>query len=268
MNTSARFLAFAAALALCAAIPAAAEDRDAGAPVPAGSPFTAEPTPVIETGSFGSLSGEVATAWTEQQGPEEHQFVVLRNDLGQRFIVDLGPARGLAGLQFNAGDRIAVQGFTSHRGNDTLLMANRVTLNDRPHELDWYGEPWWADADATTAREYSGKVLELNTTGVGDTVVVLQTPEGVQIPVNIGPIAEIHGLSIRSGQTVQVLGRVVRVGDQVVLFADRIGDENRQFEVMHRDRDAATAPQAAARADETEPGSIEMEDLEVSSENR
>jgi len=258
MRFLATSLAAAAALVLCLTAPAAAQyegDRGFGA-----NPQTFDRSTAIEPGSFGSLRGHIASAWTEPRGSDTHQLVVLHNGLDQRFIVDLGPTRQLAGLEFNKGDRIEVQGYTAIRGDDAVLLANRVALggrDDRAYALN--------GAERDTWRRLTGAIVDQKTEDLPGSdekhkLVLLKLGDDRRLAVDLGPADGFGDIDLDEGETVTVEGNLRRMDGRTVLMADRLETEEGATRITRSD--------IPRRADDVEFERPDARDFEASREGR
>lgn len=84
--------------------------------------------------------------------------------------------------------------------------------------------------------QVSGKILEEKQVNIKGThrknwVALLQTADGKQVVVDLGPVEKLKDVNIRRGQTLSVQGTQVRVGNRPVLFATEVNDTRKSLKV-------------------------------------
>jgi hypothetical protein len=210
-----------------------------------------DPEP-LEPGSFGSLRGTVVGFPSPEVLDLDpgRRLVIIRTDLNQRHIVDLGPTARAADVDLRQGERIEVQGYLERMGKRDVLVANRITFGGQTYSHE-ETRTTAAEPTRTTERDLQGVILRVEGEPT-NTTVLLDTSDGRQIPVNIGSITDIEGVVIKSGQPLRVRGKEVRIGDEVLFQADRLETDGRPIVVVrHEQPDIEIAPVIRVESDDS-----------------
>lgn len=151
-------------------------------------------------------------------GGAPHEIALVRSRDGAH-IVDLGPRSQLGPVRLEAGSRIEATGQYRRVGDRAVLIASRVSQDEQTVRLDRSeldGAPRRASAQERV--RVSGTVVrKLEVTAPGGTkhtVVLLRRPEG-DITADLGPAG---GQKVDFGQQLTVDGRLVRIGDRIVVW--------------------------------------------------
>jgi hypothetical protein len=173
-----------------------------------------------------------------------HDVVLLRS--GDRaVVVDLGPVRNLsdAGIRPEKGTRLKAEGPIRRVGDRAVLFAERVSQGDNSVTVDRSGLPERAPSAGGLAlgeeRRITGKIVQTKDVrsrqGSATTVVLLERPNGVHVPVDVGS-ARALDMNLDVGRTITVEGAPIRSGDRIVLEAEEVRSGDRVAQVERATR--------------------------------
>ncbi len=154
--------------------------------------------------------------------PHGTNIVVALTDTkkGDNVIVDLGSADQYDTMP-RLGQDIAVEGTTFKAGEKSVLLASKVTRDDKKQMIDRSG------------REFTGTVDDLKTMKVrGKThqFARIMTDNNKKLLVDMGQQDKLK-LDVKKGSKVSVTGPAVKVKDRVMLIAREISSNGKSVEV-------------------------------------
>ncbi len=96
-------------------------------------------------------------------------------------------------------------------------------------------------AQMQNKRQITGEVLKEKTvknksTNTQDKVVLLKTQKGNQIVADLGPAKNLENIKIQSGEQIQLSGKVNRVSNRPVLFAEQVTANGQTVQIQRSDR--------------------------------
>lgn len=168
-----------------------------------------------------------------------HEVVSLATEDGRRVIADLGPAGGLKDLlPIRPGTTLSIEGYRRRVGSQGVVFARQLTVGGRSIEVRQH----WEELDRRnparlnqpvklTGRIGREKTVRIAGSDRSHKVVLLATPLGT-FPVDLGPAPALPGETLREGARMTVEGRLVAIGDRVVLWADHVRHRGRRLEVQ------------------------------------
>lgn len=181
-------------------------------------------------------------------GGQSHRVVMIDAGKGRRIVVDLGPSNRFEGPL--TGQRLQAAGKVVRVGDRGVLMAERLSVAGRDLQVQRPQREKGAGPEATSReRVVSGVVGRQKEVqrpdGTGNNLVIsLQPTEGGEpVIIDLGDARAISGM-IREGDDLEATGSPVRVGDRLVLFADKIRAREQVAEVT---RPGAGTPEPAGR---------------------
>lgn len=190
-----------------------------------------------------------------------HLVVLVQAEKGRSLAVDLGSAAALDVRRLRGAELMA-QGPLVRVGDRAVLMAERASADGKPLVIErsppvsaalrQYGAEAGAQAGANQ-RIVSGTVERTKQVARGrrgkNLVVAIRTGQGEVIASDLGPAQLALGEDLND-KPIRVEGQLLRVGDRLVLFADRYRTGNRVVRVERPDRRFALREGAAERVAE------------------
>ena len=180
------------------------------------------------------------------KGGDAHSVVLLGLENGQRAVVDLGPIGALTDRQIDRGDELKVKGQPGRVEDRMVLFATemerggeQIAINrpqqERQGMMARQRQPAeQADIAAFMDQPHTLEGTVANTKQVQvkgsdrtHTVLLVESAQGPSYVVDLGPSEQTAQATIESGATVGAKGKMVRIGDRLVLMADEatIGDQ-------------------------------------------
>jgi|GEM_PF-5966435 len=220
------------------AFPVNAQDYQAEPPIPGttGDPVQETIEGQVEPQQF---SGTVIREKTvDVKGLDiEHQIVMLEIDEGERIIADLGPADILEeqGLEFEDGQQLDLRGTVARVSDRPVILASEVSAADktiridRPELAGQVAEP--GERVLPKNMEVTGEIITEKSVEVEDLetrnkVVLLELENGENVVADLGR-EEALDMELDAGEKVTIQGNLARIGDQLVLLADQVTNDDK-----------------------------------------
>jgi len=172
-----------------------------------------------------------------------NKVVLLKTQGDQKIAVDLGPVDKLKEVQVKKDQQITVQGKSVRIGDRPVFFADKLTVGDKTVQIE-RPEPKQQkqkqrQKDAGTAeRHIKGQILRDKEVGIKDSqtrhkVVLIKSQKGQQVAVDLGSVENLKDLQLKTGKSVEVTGHPVRVGDRLVILADKLTVDGKTVNIKH-----------------------------------
>lgn len=164
----------------------------------------------------------------EVVGGGDNHLVALLSDGDTRYVVDLGPAKALGDVKIQIGESVTGKGRLGRVGDRVVLFADTLDRQGKPmslkQDLKLQSRP--IAREPAKAQALSGEILklkEVQTEGAqSHTVALVTTDDGKQMAVDLGPADTFETFDINEGDTIKVNGRMMPIGEHLVLWADQL----------------------------------------------
>ena len=173
------------------------------------------------------VSGQVLSSKSvqvRQQGQNvgKNMVVMLETQDGQRVIVDLGPSKNLQDVNIQQGDQISARGQLVRIGDRPVLLAEQVRAQGQNRQVQRQQQAMMQQTKQMTGQIKRMKEVHFRGTQQTNQVVLLETQQGRQLAVDLGSTQNLQDLNLQEGAQIQVKGEPVRIGDRIVLLANRL----------------------------------------------
>jgi hypothetical protein len=147
----------------------------------------------------------------DPKGQAKQNFVaLLQTDQGRRVVVDLGPPQQLQAVSLKQGMQVDAHGQWVRIGDRPVLWASRLTVDGKTVQIR---RPQRTQPRQLTGQIMRTKEVEIRGTDLTNQVVLLQTDQGRQMVVDLGPMTNLRGLTLKAGAEIKVRGQPARIGD-------------------------------------------------------
>ncbi|MCG6155609.1 hypothetical protein [Rubinisphaera margarita] len=150
-----------------------------------------------------------------------HRVIQVQNAQGDNFVVDLGNLDDLAETAINTGDRISVNGVMTTVGDKEVILAREVRLGENQVVIDRNFEIVQGTVKSTRIVDYGGEPIQ---------IVTLQTPNGEMI-VDLGIALISEKIVLKEGNALTVAGSPIQAGEQTVLMAESVRQQETNVKV-------------------------------------
>ncbi len=187
----------------------------------------------------------------------ENRVVLLKTSEGRLIPVDLGPSEQLKEISLHKGASLEAHGKVLRVGDRPVFFAQQLAVNGTSMTIQrQQALPSAKPSSSAGTRTggfasvsdeiVSGKVLKLKSVRVqppateegsevqtqSHQVALLQTELGRDVVVDLGPKARLdRSLKIQRGQRISVSAKPVRIGDRLVLLADRVRSKGKTVSI-------------------------------------
>lgn len=126
-------------------------------------------------------------------------------------------------------------------------------------------QPMAGQAGQMDRQQVSGKVLKEKEVGMKGTdikhkVVLLENAQGKRVAVDLGPAQALKDLNIKTGKNISATGKIGRVNDRPVLFAQQVNVEGKMAQISRKQfRHAKKQPMDGAYSKSQAKGKIAQE---------
>jgi hypothetical protein len=164
---------------------------------------------------------------------QARQLVLLKTERGRQFLVDLGFADQLQGIELNKGASISVTGPVIRVGHRSLLLAHQVRAQGETFPI---GQR--TPEVRSRLQQIEGEVArvsEVQLPGMGIEVIfaLLKGNEGQPFLVCLGPTAEMEGLEVKQGDEISVRGQAIQIDGQTLVLAHQFSDHGQTVHLDH-----------------------------------
>jgi hypothetical protein len=159
------------------------------------------------------ITGEVSDKKTVSVRGTRHVVTRIKARDGTESIVDLGPEKGLQNVTIDTGAAITVEGPMTKAGDKPILLARKVTVEGKTHELD------------RNPRAFTGTVVDRRNVAVrGEqhTLLVLQLDNGKQRLVDLGRTDRLQEIDLRKDAQITVRGVPMNINDRPLVMAHSV----------------------------------------------
>jgi len=188
------------------------------------------------------------------KGGDAHMVVLLGMEGGQRAVVDLGPVGPLTGHQIDQGDQLSVMGQPGRVEDRVVLFASQMTKDGQQVAIQRpageqqrqmarkEGQPGeQADIAAFMEQPHSlkgtiAKQKEVQVKGSDRThrVLLVESEQGPSYVVDVGPSEHTAQANLEPGAAIDAKGKLVRIGDRLVLMADEATIDEQSVRIERR----------------------------------
>lgn len=187
-----------------------------------------------------SIEGRVVELRTLQvQGQQDQQVIAtIRTQQGQTVLVDLGSAPNFRdqNIQVQQGDQISLQGYqATHQGQPLIVATQFQTQQGQQVQLDQgqrqaqqvYGierGQQQMQQGLISGRVTDARDVQIEGVSNEHRLVRLQTREGRQVVVDLGPEDQLNDLSVQQGDWLAVRGQIGQINNRPVIFAQQVAN--------------------------------------------
>jgi hypothetical protein len=169
----------------------------------------------------------------------KNKVILLKTQDDHIIVADLGPAKDLQDVAFDKDKEIYLEGDRVRIGNRPVLLVTKTNIDNREVKIK--------RSERTTAvkspdmKKVKGEItneknVELKGKNQSHKVVMLTTEKGNQVVADLGPQKKLQELNIEKGKKLEVQGRIDRVSDHLVLFADKVMADGKTVEVQRTEK--------------------------------
>ena len=171
------------------------------------------------------VSGAIASTKRVSVRDTQHLIATVEQENGRRIVVDLGPANKLNNIDLQQGDRLSARGPAILVGDKRIMLAQQVQVNGQPAQIQRSG------------RQLNGTVVRVqnpSVSGEKHRLVTLETSDGRNLLVDLGPTRNLQDLEIKEGDEITVSGPMVRVQDRRVVMARQVTTDEGRHQINRR----------------------------------
>ncbi len=167
----------------------------------------------------------------------QNRIILMKTTDGHRVIVDLGPVEQTDETDVAPGKKIQVTGNLVRISYRPVFLAQQITVDGYQTFIDQPYRAGFATEKKQVSLEkiwnVSGTVIREKRVSIeGSTrnrIILLRIGTGEQVVTDLGPA--VNAVPVQRGQTLEVRGKLFRVGNQLILAADRITMDDRTIRV-------------------------------------
>ncbi len=231
-------------MSLMIAIPAIAQQQQEQENIQ--KKFQDEKTQMLSQQDQMQISGKILKEKTvDIKGKDQkNQVVLLQTAQNKRIIADLGNADALGKVNIKEGKQLDLQGKMVRVSNMPVLLVSQVTADDQTDDQTMdieQGEIAQRTRKTDMAamkekKQIKGTVLsEKNVDLSGQDqqfkVALIELQEGEQVIADLGPTDQLN-MEIKQGEQVEIEGNLVRIGNQVILFASSVSAQGQETQIQ------------------------------------